>query len=76
MRMLRRAGFDVLYFGDAPAPTDSTIVLVRRGEREPGEWLLEALGTGALRIELDSLRRVDLTVILGPDWRPPAGIIP
>ena len=76
MRMLRRAGFDVLYFGDAPASTDTTLVLVRRGEREPGEWLLDALGTGQLRSAPDSLRRVDLTVILGPDWRLPAGIIP
>ncbi len=76
MRMLRRAGFDVLYFGDAPAATDTTLVLVRRGERQPGEWLLDALGTGQLRSEPDSLRRVDLTVILGPDWRLPGGIIP
>jgi hypothetical protein len=76
MRILRQAGFDVLYFGDAPAPADTTLVLVRRGEREPGEWLLDALGTGQLRLELDSLRRVDLTVILGPDWRLPGGVIP
>jgi hypothetical protein len=76
MRMLRQAGFDVLYFGDAPASADTTLVLVRRGEREPGEWLLDALGTGQLRLEPDSLRRVDLTVILGPDWRLPGGVIP
>lgn len=76
MRMLRRAGFDVIYFGDAPTPSDTTLILIRRGAREPGEWLLDALGTGELRSEPDSLRRVDLTVILGLDWRLPGGIIP
>lgn len=75
-RVLRRAGFDVVYFGNAPEPADTTLVLVRRGDARPGEWLLDALGTGMLRSEPDTTRRVDLTVILGPDWRWPAGIIP
>jgi hypothetical protein len=75
-RMLRRAGFDVIFFGNAPAGADSTLILLRRGEDRPTAWLREALGTGVIRAEPDSLRRVDLTVILGPDWRWPPGVIP
>lgn len=75
-RLLRRAGFDVVYYGTAAGRTDTTLVLVRRGPREAGEWMLEALGTGQLREEADTLRRVDLTVTLGPDWRPPPVLIP
>lgn len=75
-RVLRRAGFDVVYFGNAPDPADTTLVLVRRGDSRPATWLLETLGTGMQRTETDSTRRVDLTVILGPDWRLPEGIIP
>lgn len=75
-RVLRRAGFDVVYFANAPEQVDSSQVLVRRGPREPAEWLVEALGTGVIRAAEAPERRVDLTVILGPDWRPPPGIIP
>ena len=75
-RVLRRAGFDVVYFGNAPEPVDSTLVLIRRGVEAPGPWLIEALGTGTVRIEEAPGRRVDVTVILGPDWRPPSGVLP
>lgn len=75
-RVLRRAGFDVVYFGNAPDPVDSTLVLIRRGPELPGTWLLEALGTGSVRVEEAPARRVDVTVILGPDWRSPSGVVP
>lgn len=75
-RVLRRAGFDVIAFDNAPEQVDSTVVLVRRGAPERGEWLVKALGTGRLSVEEAPARRVDLTVILGPDWRRPQGVLP
>lgn len=75
-RVLRRAGFDVISYGTAADRSDTTLVLIRRGPREAGQWMLEALGTGRLREEVDTLRRVDLSVTLGPDWRPPPVLIP
>ncbi|MDZ4674658.1 MAG: LytR C-terminal domain-containing protein [Gemmatimonadota bacterium] len=75
-RVLRRAGFDVIYFDNAPDPVDSTLVLVRRGAAARGGWLVEALGTGRVVLEEAPARRVDLTVILGPDWQRPKGVLP
>jgi len=75
-RVLRQAGFDVVYFGNAPADVDTTLVLVRRGSAEPAGWILRVLNAGVVRESPDTLRRVDLTVVLGPDWRPPAEFVP
>lgn len=75
-RELRRAGIDVVLFGNAEAPADSTRLLVRRGRPGAAERVREALATGVVETRIDSLRRVDVTVILGPDYRPPAGFHP
>ena len=72
----RRAGFDVVYFGNAPEEAESTLVLVRRGEAGRGDAMIRALGSGIVRSAADTLRRVDLTVILGKDWKPPVELIP
>lgn len=75
-RLLRRAGFDVVYFGNAPAPVDTTELLVRRSNERPARLVGRALGAGAIRDAPDTLRRVDVTIVLGPDWSPPPGIVP
>ncbi len=75
-RLLRRAGFDVVYFWTAPDRVDTTRILVRRGSLEQGEWLQQVLKVGTVRAAQDSTRRLELTVILGPDWKPPPGVIP
>ena len=69
-RALRQQGIDVVFFGNADAAADSTRVFVRRGDPGRGKDVVEALGAGRLRIEPDTLRRVDATVILGEDYRP------
>ncbi len=74
-RVLQRAGFDVVYFGNGD-PVDSTVVLWRRGEDRYGTSLVRTLGTGTVLESRDTLRRLDYTVILGPDWQPPAGFVP
>lgn len=74
-RVLRKAGFDVVYLATAPAG-DSTAVLVRRGDPEVAERVRRALGTGKVKAMPDSTRHVDITVILGPDFRGPPEIHP
>ena len=68
-RMLRRRGLDVVFYGNAEA-VDSTRVIVRRGDPGRGRDVRQALGAGRVVVEPDTLRRVDVSVILGPDFRP------
>jgi hypothetical protein len=68
-RMLRRRGLDVVYFGNADEPVDSTLVIVRRGNPGRGRDVRLALGVGHIRVEPDTLRRVDVSVVLGADFR-------
>jgi hypothetical protein len=75
-RHLRLRSVDVLYFGNADAPSDTTLVLVRRGDLAAGHVAARALGQGVVRPAPDTLLRVDVTVILGADYRPPPGTPP
>lgn len=68
-RMLRRRGLDVVYFGNADQTVDSTRVIVRRGDPGRGRDVRLALGAGQILVEPDTLRRVDVSVILGADFR-------
>jgi hypothetical protein len=68
-RMLRREGLDVVFFGNAEETVDSTRVIVRRGDPRRGRQVRLALGMGRIVVEPDTLRRVDVSVILGEDFR-------
>lgn len=72
-RMLRRAGIDVLAYGNAPdaiGKLDSTRIVVRRGTEGIGQRVRRALGTGLVVIQLDSARLLDASVLLGADFAP------
>ncbi|HEX9054539.1 MAG TPA: LytR C-terminal domain-containing protein [Gemmatimonadales bacterium] len=73
-RVLRRQGLDVVLFGNAEGKgrSDSTQVIARRGDRSAAERVARALGRGLVSVQADTLRRVDVTVLLGEDYRPPA----
>jgi hypothetical protein len=68
-RALRGRGLDVVFFGTGPA-VDSTRILVRRGDSGQGRDVADALGAGRVFIQADTLRRVDVSVLLGADYRP------
>ncbi len=73
-RVLRRAGIDVVYFGNAPAALgilDSTRIIVRRGTADAGARVRKALGAGRVEMQLDSARLLDASVLLGADFAPP-----
>ena len=72
-RVLRRAGIDVVYFGNAPAALgiiDSTRIIVRRGSADVGERVRRALGRGRVEVQVDSARLLDASVLLGADFAP------
>ena len=77
-RLIRQQGLDVVFFGSADSAdrTDSTRVIVRRGERGAAEIVAKALGAGKVEVELDTLRRVDVSIILGSDYQPASEIHP
>jgi len=70
---LRDKGFDVVSTITAPAQDrrDSSLVLDRSGH--PAWAALAAAAVGGARVEArpDSLRFLDLTVLIGRSWRPP-----
>ena len=74
-RQLRQQGLDVVFFGSTER-TDSTAIVVRRGDAGAGSVVAKALGAGMVRVEQDTLRRVDVSVILGADFKPAADLHP
>lgn len=75
-RVLRRGGMDVVYFGNADGAAAATQLLVRRGDSTAARRAARLLGIGAVEWQPDSTRRVDVTVILGRDYAPPAEVHP
>jgi hypothetical protein len=67
---------DVVFFGNADRLVDSTQILVRRGDPMNGRAVHAALGTGRIIVDQDTVRRVDVTVLLGQDFRPRLGLHP
>lgn len=70
---LRDHGFDVVGMGTAPesARLDSTLVLDRSGHPEWARLAARAMGGARIAARPDTLRYLDLTVLVGRSWRPP-----
>ncbi len=69
---MRDAGFDVVATGNHPERVDSSLVLVRTGRAEWAALAARALGGARIEARPDTSRYVDLTIVLGARWRPPA----
>ena len=68
-RVLREAGIDVVYFGNASeSGLDSTRIIVRRGAAKLGERVRAVLGQGRVEMQLDSSKLLDVSVLLGADF--------
>lgn len=72
MFALRDLGFDVVGTGNASEPADTTTVYVRSGRMDWGELAAQGLGGARVIARPDSSRYLDLTIVLGPSWRPPS----
>lgn len=78
-RVLRRAGIDVVYFGNAPGSAerrDSTRILLRRGEVSAARRVRDALGVGTIVEAPDAELLLDVSVLLGADFSPPGDLHP
>jgi hypothetical protein len=69
---LRDHGFDVVSTGTNREQFDSVQVLDRTGHRDWAARAANAMGGGAVLVRPDSSREVDLTVLIGTSWHPPA----
>lgn len=75
-RMLRSHGVDVVFLGNADSAESLTRVIVRRGDPDRARTVAGVLGAGKIVVESDTFRRVDVSVILGDDFRPRPGVHP
>lgn len=69
---LRDEGFDVVESGNAPSLRDSTLVIDRTGHSDWARLVAHAMGGATVVTRLDSSRYVDVSVLIGSTWRPPA----
>ena len=71
---LRDAGFDVVRYAneDSRERRDSTLVLARSGHEDWARLVARALGGARVESRPDTSRYLDVTVLLGADWRPSA----
>ncbi len=70
--MLRAAGYDVVYFGNAARSAErASIVLDRVGKPEIARAVAARLQIARTETRLDVTRLVEVSVVLGPDWTAP-----
>lgn len=72
MFFLRDQGFDVVRYASGSPPRDSSQIVDRSGHREWADLVAKALGVSRVVVDVDSTRYLDVSVLLGRDWRPPA----
>ena len=71
-RLLRDRGFDVVEVGTIGPTIDTTVVLDLSGHPEWAESVAKLMSPARTRARRDSSRYLDVTVLLGSTWRPPA----
>jgi hypothetical protein len=69
---LRDRGFDVVSTGTTQPARDSTLVIDRSNHPQWAALVAKALGATRVESRPDTSRYLDVTVLLGDAWRPPA----
>lgn len=69
---LRDRGFDVVASGTVHDQRDSTLILDRTNHPVWAGRVARAFGGARVQLAPDTSRYVDITVLLGATWRPPA----
>jgi len=72
MLYLRDQGFDVVEMGTTSAGRDTTLVLDRSNHPEWARTVATSLGMARVESRPDTSRYLDVTVLIGSSWRPPA----
>lgn len=70
--LLRDHGFDVVTIGSSSERLDSVAVIDRSGHPDWAARVAAALGGARVEERPDTSRYVDVTVLLGTRWHPPA----
>ena len=71
-RVLRDRGFDVVDMGSTSPMVDTTLVLDRSGHPAWTSAVAGVITPARTLVRPDSSRYLDVTVLLGSSWRPPA----
>ncbi|MBA3889309.1 MAG: LytR C-terminal domain-containing protein [Gemmatimonadaceae bacterium] len=72
MFVLRDRGFDVVDMGTAGEQRDSTLVIDVAGQPEWAARVANVFGGARVESRPDTSRYLDVTVLIGASWRPPA----
>ena len=72
MLYLRDQGFDVVEVGTSGPARDTTLVLDRSRHPDWARSVATSLGTARVEARPDTSRYLDVTVLIGSSWRPPA----
>ena len=72
MLYLRDQGFDVVEVGTTRSLRDTTLVLDRSRHPEWAKNVATSLGAARIEARPDTSRYLDVTVLVGSSWRPPA----
>jgi hypothetical protein len=70
--LLRDRGFDVVETGNVSDSRDTTIVLDLSNHPDWAARVAKLFGTARVETRHDSSRYLDIAVVLGSTWRPPA----
>jgi hypothetical protein len=71
-RLLRDRGFDVVEIGTVGPTIDTTVVLDLSGHPTWADAAAKVMAPAPTRVRADSSRYLDITVLIGSTWRPPA----
>ena len=70
---VRDLGYDVVDYGsDNSERRATTTIVVHTGHGEWARRLARGLDTDSIEVRPDSSRYIDLTVLIGTEWKPPA----
>ncbi len=69
---IRDRGYDVVEIGTTGQQRDTTLVLDRSGHQDWARRLARAMGGARVEARPDSSHYLDLTVLVGRSWHPPA----
>ena len=71
-RLLRDRGFDVVEIGTIAPTMDTTLVLDLSGHPAWADAAAKIMAPARTKARADSSRYLDVTVLIGSTWRPPA----
>jgi len=71
-RLLRDRGFDVVEIGTIAPTMDTTLVLDLSGHPAWADAVAKVMAPARTKARTDSSRYLDVTVLIGSSWRPPA----